>query len=211
MSMSWYRWAVDLRGLKPPQKAVLIELADRFNDDLEVAYPSMENMAERTGYNRTTVLRALKALRDLGLVSWEQVRYKGHFAHNRYALHRVAERHVSECQLACENITELQQAQPPSGKEQHKPFHKPLIKTLTMDGVSKGNVKQRASKQLSVKQVDYAKSMAEAYLVKYKGDYLSYHSMHKDLCDYLLSDQSHDAWVNIGNGLASPKELGLMT
>ena len=210
MSMSWYRWAVELRGLKPPQKAVLIELADRFNDDLEVAYPSMENMAERTGYNRTTVLRALKALKELGLVSWKQERHKGHFAHNRYKLHRVAERHVSECQVAKGNAAELQKAQPPSSREEQKPLCEPLIKTITVGSANNGNIKQKGAKQLSAKQVEYAKSMAEAYLQKYKGDYLVYASVLQDLSDYLLSDQSHDAWVNIGNGLASPKELELM-
>ena len=210
MSMSWYRWAVELRGLKPPQKAVLIELADRFNDDLGEAYPSMDNMAERTGYNRTTVLRALKALKELGLVSWQQERHKGHFAHNRYKLHRVAERHVSECQMANKHSTELQKAQTPCATELQKPLTKPLIKTLTINGAGEGNGEQRASKQLSAKQVEYAKSMAEAYLEKYRGQYLGYDSMLQDLSDYLLSDQSHDAWVNIGNGLASPKELGLM-
>lgn len=210
MSMIWYRWAVELRGLKPPQKAVLVELADRFNDDLGEAYPSMDNMAERTGYNRTTVLRALKALKELGLVSWQQERHKGHFAHNRYKLHRVAERHVSECQMANKNTTELQKAQTPCATEQQKPLTKPLIKTLTINGAGEGNGEQRASKQLSAKQVEYAKSMAEAYLEKYRGQYLGYDTMLQDLSDYLLSDQSHDAWVNIGNGLASPKELGLL-
>ena len=52
--------------------------------------------------------------------------------------------------------------------------------------------------------------MAESYLEKYKGHYLGYETMLEDLEVYLLSDQSQDAWLMIGNGLASPKELRLM-
>ena len=59
---------------------------------------------------------------------WKQERHKGHFAHNRYKLNRVPECHVSECQMANKNTTELQKAQTLCATEQQKPSTKPLAR-----------------------------------------------------------------------------------
>ncbi|MDP9907936.1 hypothetical protein J2W27_000029 [Variovorax boronicumulans] len=54
--------------LTPPQKAVLMCLADRC-DDAGLAWPSLPGIGEWTCLQRTAVIDALKALESLGLVS----------------------------------------------------------------------------------------------------------------------------------------------
>ena len=134
----------------------------------------------------------------------------GHFSSNRYVLHRVAECVVADSHEAKQNSAVLQGVELPCSTVQQKPLSKPLNETLKVDVAEKNKGNLVPARQLSQKQIEYAKGMTDGYLNKYKGEYLRYDVMLQDLCDYLLSDQTDDAWLNIGNGLKSPKELGLM-
>lgn len=72
VSNSALSWARPL-PVKGPAKAVLIALADHANMDDE-CWPSHATLANDTGLARSTVIKALAALRAQGLIEW----------HNRY-------------------------------------------------------------------------------------------------------------------------------
>lgn len=54
--------------LTPPQKAVLMCLADRANDDGQ-AWPSLPGICEWTCLRRTAVIQAVKAIEAAGLIT----------------------------------------------------------------------------------------------------------------------------------------------
>jgi DNA-binding transcriptional regulator YhcF (GntR family) len=63
--------AVKAEGLKPPEKAILIQIADLTNQlKGKQAWPSEQYLATKTGFERRTVSRAKVGLRDLGILSW---------------------------------------------------------------------------------------------------------------------------------------------
>ncbi|MDA8730596.1 helix-turn-helix domain-containing protein [Alphaproteobacteria bacterium] len=63
--------AVKAEGLKPPEKAILIQIADLTNQlKGKQAWPSEEYLAIKTGFGRKTVSRAKKNLRNRGVLSW---------------------------------------------------------------------------------------------------------------------------------------------
>jgi len=61
----------EIKDLKGPARAVLIVLADRADDNGK-CYPGMGRIAAESGFSRSTVKTALKALKSDGLISWEQ-------------------------------------------------------------------------------------------------------------------------------------------
>ena len=63
--------AVKAEGLKAPEKAILIQIADLTNElKGKQAWPSEEYLAVKTGFGRKTVSRAKKSLRNRGILSW---------------------------------------------------------------------------------------------------------------------------------------------
>ena len=63
--------AVKVEGLKAPEKATLIQIADLTNElKGKQAWPSEEYLAIKTGFSRKTVSRAKKNLRNRGVLSW---------------------------------------------------------------------------------------------------------------------------------------------
>ena len=62
---------VKAEGLKPPEKAILIQIADLTNQlKGKQAWPSEEYLAIKTGFCRKTVSRAKNSLRNRGILSW---------------------------------------------------------------------------------------------------------------------------------------------
>ena len=62
---------VKAEGLKPAEKAILIQIADLTNQlKGKQAWPSEEYLAVKTGFGRKTVSRAKKSLRNRGILSW---------------------------------------------------------------------------------------------------------------------------------------------
>ena len=63
--------AVKAEGLKAPEKAILIQIADLTNELMgKQAWPSEEYLTVKTGFGRKTVSRAKKSLRNRGILSW---------------------------------------------------------------------------------------------------------------------------------------------
>jgi len=72
MSTKAWKWARAQTGLSSPEKFVLVNLGDFYNEDWERAWPSPARLAEETGLGLSTVKRQLRSLQDKGLVIPEQ-------------------------------------------------------------------------------------------------------------------------------------------
>jgi len=70
MSSQDYRWAW-AQPLKGTQKLVLLNLVERANNEGE-CYPSIARIAKDTGTDRKTVMAALNALSEAGLITKQQ-------------------------------------------------------------------------------------------------------------------------------------------
>lgn len=68
VSLPATQWAWRQQGLRPLHKLILLRLADRAGDDNTV-WPSYSLICEDTGVDKKTVWAAIKALRDIGLIS----------------------------------------------------------------------------------------------------------------------------------------------
>lgn len=202
MSFDWYRWAKSQKGLRPPESYVLRCIADYYNDEKGCAWPSQETLAEDTGYDRSTIHRACKSLKEKGLLSWEkQMRSSGHFSSNRYKLHRVALSHAAESVEAEEAITVLPKATSPCGTEQQKPLVEPLELTL-----NNTNVAEKVGK-LSERQVVLAEKMAIQLMKVHPNEHHQLPLLIKDCKDFLLSQQREIDWLALGNGLPNPLKI----
>ena len=199
MSLSWFKWAKSIKGLKSSEKFVLICLADFFNDNLGYAYPAQETIAEFTCLNRSTINRACKSLQRKGLISWKhQHKDGGRYSSNKYVLHRVADSYTAE-----NNTSMLQSATNPCGTVQQKHLSKHL--NLTLNSSNKN--KSTKVKKLSDKQEVFAEKLANKYWSRYRHEQFVFDSLLADCRAYLLSSQTDDDWEAIGNGLPSPSEL----
>ena len=70
MSFEAVNWAWKQKSLKPFQKLILVALADRHNPD-HGCFPSINTIIEDTGISRSSVLRTLGQLQDIGLIRKE--------------------------------------------------------------------------------------------------------------------------------------------
>ena len=93
MSLEAMTWAIGIEGIKPPQKLVLLLLANRHNKDTGMCYPSIQRICVESGMHRATVIRAVNALEKMGLLSIKKTFGKV----NYYRLHTsITERPVAE-------------------------------------------------------------------------------------------------------------------
>jgi predicted transcriptional regulator len=81
-------WAANVRGLKPATKIVLIQLSDRHNKDTGRCDPSIKTLSDDCEMDRTTVMRHLTKLEELGLLTRvTRGREDGGRDKNSYILH----------------------------------------------------------------------------------------------------------------------------
>lgn len=199
MSFESYRWAKSQKGLSPPEKNVLVAIADRFNDERGYAWPSQDKLAEDTSYSRATVHRACKSLQNKGLLSWSKVMLpSGHFSSNQYVLHRVAECGAATSHAAKKDAAVLQRVESPCSTAQQKPLDKPLDRTLNNTNVAK------KGRVLSEKQKALAEKMAVQLLKAHPNEHHQLPILIKDCEDFLSSPQREEDWVALGNGLRNP-------
>lgn len=89
-------WALQQARLKPGGNAardrlVLVYLADRYNDETGVCWPSIGTIITHLGMSRSTVQRALKSLREQGLIEYGHPRHVEHIpADSRPTVWRLA-------------------------------------------------------------------------------------------------------------------------
>jgi len=86
---------VKAEGLKPPEKAILIQIADLTNQlKGKQAWPSEEYLAVKTGLGRKTVSRAKVGLRDRGILSW--ISPKQSSVKNRSCIYTINEKELDK-------------------------------------------------------------------------------------------------------------------
>lgn len=87
MSHFYTGWAMKQTGLKPAAKIVLYWLADHYNEKTGLCFPSLKTLAEECEMNRSTVLRHLDALEEMGfIVRDRRHRENGSLTSNLYRL-----------------------------------------------------------------------------------------------------------------------------
>lgn len=202
MSMSLYRLARSIT-LPPTEKAILITLCDRMNDQTKLCCPSYEQIAIDTGFERTTVNRTLKKLKDRGLIDWQRVRRQGQFGFNAYIIHQVALSHAANCHEAETKPTELHRVQSPSCTEQLKPLNKPLEKPLYYNNANK----KVETKTLTPSQKNFAINLTKKYMKRYAHEHYEYEQVKDWVYAYLKGDQSPASWAALGTGLPPPDEI----
>lgn len=68
MSIHALAWALSIETGSPTRKAVLLALADRYNENESAAWPSIGWLSRATELHPSTVRRAISDLLDLGLL-----------------------------------------------------------------------------------------------------------------------------------------------
>ncbi|MDA8649572.1 helix-turn-helix domain-containing protein [Alphaproteobacteria bacterium] len=87
--------AVKVEGLRAPEKAVLIQIADLTNQlKGKQAWPSEQYLATKTGLERRTVSRAKARLRDRGILSW--ISPKQSSVKNRSCIYTINEKELDK-------------------------------------------------------------------------------------------------------------------
>ena len=95
--MSHYMTALAMKqtGLKPAAKIVLYWLADHYNGETGLCFPSLKKLADECEMDKSTIVRHLKALEEAGLIQRQaRTRANGSQTSTSYLLHLtpVAER-----------------------------------------------------------------------------------------------------------------------
>ena len=114
----------------PPEKVVLIVLANYFNTDLDEAFPSQETIAKNSSLSRSTVIRALDALRSKGYITIKKRRRSGQFSHNVYKIHLVSDSHTATSDKANGSLTMCQEGVEPCVTGTQDPLDKSLKEPL---------------------------------------------------------------------------------
>lgn len=88
--MSHYMTALAMKqtGLKPAAKIVLYWLADHFNGETGLCFPSLKKLADECEMDKSTIVRHLKALEEAGLIQRQvRTRVNGSQTSTSYLLH----------------------------------------------------------------------------------------------------------------------------
>ena len=73
MSVEASKWAWEQAGLSAAEKLVLLCLADHADENGENCFPSQRRIAQKTDLRKETVTRAVRALRDRGLIRTQPI------------------------------------------------------------------------------------------------------------------------------------------
>lgn len=99
--MSHYYTALAMKqtGLKPAAKIVLYWLADHYNEETGLCFPSLKTLASECEMNKSTLIRHLDALEEMGLIERDKRnRENGSRASNSYRLTLTP---VAKCNHPC--------------------------------------------------------------------------------------------------------------
>lgn len=69
MSVEAIQWALYLPHPNPTHKAVLVGMANHANPDGKDCFPSIDRLEKYTSLGRSTIIRAIKQMEDLGILS----------------------------------------------------------------------------------------------------------------------------------------------
>ena len=103
----------EVNDLSSKEKLVLIVLANYFNTDLDEAFPSQQKIAKNSSLSRSSVNRALDALRSKGYITIKKRRRSGQFSHNVYKIHLVSDSRMAISDKADGPLTMCQEGVEP--------------------------------------------------------------------------------------------------
>ncbi|MDZ4152072.1 helix-turn-helix domain-containing protein, partial [Methylicorpusculum sp.] len=115
MSLAAMVWAMNQTTGSPQSKLVLLKLADNANSDTGVCWPSLASIARVTEMNRSTVIRHIKKLNELGLIVTIHRSHEGVNLSNHYRLLMVEPSIMSENEVTRGDCT---LPLPPSERDQ---------------------------------------------------------------------------------------------
>ena len=120
----------EVNDISSKEKLVLIVLANYFNTELDEAFPSQQTIAKNSSLSRSSVNRALSALRSKGYITIKKRRSSGQFSHNVYKVHLVSDSHTAISGKADGTLTMCQGGVEPRITETQNPLDKSLIDPL---------------------------------------------------------------------------------
>ncbi len=120
----------EVNDLSSNEKLILIVLANYFNTDLDEAFPSQETIAKNSSLSRSSVIRALDALRSKGYITIKKRRRSGRFSHNVYKIHLVSDSHTATSDKADGTLTMCQEGVEPCVTGTQDPLDKSLKEPL---------------------------------------------------------------------------------
>ena len=121
----------EVNDLSSTEKLVLIVLANYFNTDLDEAFPSQETIAKNSSLSRSSVNRALDALRSKGYITIKKRRSSGQFSHNVYKVHLVSDSHKAISDKADGTLTMCQEGVESCVTDTQYPLDKSLNEPLS--------------------------------------------------------------------------------
>ena len=116
----------EVNDLSSNQKLVLIVLANYFNTELGIAFPSQQMIAKNSSLSRSSVVRALDELRSKGYITIKKPRRSGQFSHNVYKVHLVSDSHKAISDKADGTVTMCQASDEPCVTGTQYPLDKSL-------------------------------------------------------------------------------------
>ncbi len=189
MSIKALAWAWEYETGDPLEKLVLLCVADHMNDSMGQAWPSVQRICELCGCSRSTALRKLKQLEEKGVVTRQKRFNKTDIIVMTYG-----------CQSeTCHSDTSKQSS---GVSERHTNPYNNL--TLITTSEKRYQATRKRERTLSDKQKAFAHTLADRLWEKYKKEGFSFQPILDDVETFLLSDQSDDAWLKLGNGLPKP-------
>jgi len=131
--------ALNAEVKKPSAKFVLVAIASAYNEHTHICAPSRKRLANETGYDLSTIKRAIKALSQAGLIrTIPRSDYSGRQRSNQYELQ------FHECTAPPSNVLEWGQHSPPKGRRLQPPLKeqkdKQKISSLLSNGGSKSGL-----------------------------------------------------------------------
>ena len=197
MSIKALAWAWEYQTSDPLEKLVLLCVADHMNDSMGQAWPSVERICTMCGCSRSTTLRKLKQLEEKGILSREKRFNKTDIIVLTYTEKRTEE---GGCQSeTCHSDTSKQ-----SSGVSHRHTNPYNNLTLITSSEKRYKANRKRERTLSDKQKAFAHTLADRLWEKYKKEGFSFQPILDDVETFLLSDQSDDAWLKLGNGLPKP-------
>jgi len=192
MSIKALSAAWDYETKDPLEKLILLCISDHFNDSMGQAWPSVERLSNMCGCSRSTTLRKLKQLEEKGVIHRQKRFNKTDITVINIAL-------LSGCQSdTCHSDTSKPS---PGVSERHT---NPYNNLTLINNSEKQRKKYFKPKELTEKQKQFARKLAEGLWGRFKNEGFAFTSILEDVESFLLTDQSDSAWKAIGNGLPKP-------
>lgn len=108
VSIEAIQWALDLKHANPTHKAVLIGLANHADPDGTSCHPSLDRLEIYTGLGRSTIIRAIRQMEELGILRTEKAHGKRTDYYLDTTLKVVPQRHqLDQCRNGTSAATVL--------------------------------------------------------------------------------------------------------